>query len=171
MRKTTLILGGARSGKSQYGEKLALKNFGSHIYIFTAQSWDEEMDKRIVIHKERREGTNWQDVESPIELSNAITSHAAEDTTILVDCLTLWVTNLMLADRDIDTVINKLLVTIKNCPGEIILVSNEVGFGIVPENAMARRFRDFSGELHQKLALQAENVLLMVAGIPIVVKE
>jgi adenosylcobinamide kinase/adenosylcobinamide-phosphate guanylyltransferase len=77
----------------------------------------------------------------------------------------------MLADRDIDTVINKLLVTIKNCPGEIILVSNEVGFGIVPENAMARRFRDFSGELHQKLALQAENVLLMVAGIPIVVKE
>ena len=171
MRKTTLILGGARSGKSQHGENLALKNFGSPIYIFTAQSWDSEMDKRIVIHKERREGKNWQDVEAPIELSTAITSHATEDTTILIDCLSLWITNLMLTDTDIDTAINNLLITIKTCPGEIILVSNEVGFGIVPENAMARRFRDFSGELHQKLALQAENVLLMVAGIPIMVKE
>ena len=171
MRKTTLILGGARSGKSQHGENLALKNFGSPIYIFTAQSWDSEMDKRIVIHKERREGKNWQDVEAPIELSTAITSHATEDTTILIDCLTLWITNLMLTDTDIDTAINNLLTTIKTSPGEIILVSNEVGFGIVPENAMARRFRDFSGALHQKLALQAENVLLMVAGIPIMVKE
>ena len=170
MQKITLILGGTRSGKSAYGEMLALKNFSSPIYIFTAQAWDDEMKSRIKTHKKRREGKNWKDIEAPIELGTAIKNNATSNNCILVDCLTLWLTNILLAGQDIDDAINELLQMIKACPGEIILISSEVGLGIVPENSMARQFRDFSGKLHQKLAIEAENVLLMVAGIPMVVK-
>ena len=170
MQKITLILGGARSGKSAHGEMLALQDFSSPIYIFTAQAWDDEMKSRIKTHKKRREGKNWKDIEAPIELGTAIKNNAISNNCILVDCLTLWLTNILLAGQDIDDAINELLLTIKACPGEIILISSEVGLGIVPENSIARRFRDLSGKLHQKLAMEAENVLLMVAGIPMVVK-
>ena len=170
MQKITLILGGTRSGKSAYGEMLALKNFSSPIYIFTAQAWDDEMKSRIKTHKKRREGKNWKDIEAPIELGTAIKNNATSNNCILVDCLTLWLTNILLDGQDIDDAINELLLTIKACPGEIILVSSEVGLGIVPDNSIARQFRDLSGKLHQKLAMEAENVLLMVAGIPMVVK-
>ena len=170
MQKVTLILGGTRSGKSAYGEMLALKNFSSPIYIFTAQAWDDEMKSRIKTHKKRRDGKNWIDIEAPIELGTAIKNTATSNNCILVDCLTLWLTNILLAEQDIDDAINELLQTIKACPGEIILISSEVGLGIVPDNSMARLFRDLSGKLHQKLAMEAENVLLMVAGIPMVVK-
>ena len=170
MQKITLILGGTRSGKSAYGEMLALKNFSSPIYIFTAQAWDDEMKSRIKTHKKRREGKNWKDIEAPIELGTAIKNNAISNNCILVDYLTLWLTNILLAGQDIDDAINELLQMIKACPGEIILISSEVGLGIVPDNSIARRFRDLSGKLHQKLAMEAENVLLMVAGIPMVVK-
>ena len=125
---------------------------------------------RIKTHKKRREGKNWKDIEAPIELGTAIKNNAISNNCILVDCLTLWLTNILLAGQDIDDAINELLLTIKACPGEIILISSEVGLGIVPDNSIARRFRDLSGKLHQKLAMEAENVLLMVAGIPMVVK-
>ena len=170
MQKITLILGGTRSGKSAYGEMLALKNFSSPIYIFTAQAWDDEMKSRIKTHKKRRAGKNWTDIEAPIKLCAAIKNNAVSNNCILVDCLTLWLTNLMMEEYDIDTAIDELLGIIRSAPGEIIFISSEVGLGIVPENSMARRFRDLSGKLHQKLAMEAENVLLMVAGIPMVVK-
>ena len=128
------------------------------------------MKSRIKTHKKRREGKNWKDIEAPIELGTAIKNNAISNNCILVDCLTLWLTNILLAGQDIDDAINELLLTIKACPGEIILISSEVGLGIVPDNSIARRFRDLSGKLHQKLAMEAENVLLMVAGIPMVVK-
>ena len=171
MQKVTLILGGARSGKSAHGEMLALERFSSPVYIFTAQAWDDEMKDRVKIHKQRRNGKNWKDVEAPLELSEAIKNNATINNCILIDCLTLWLTNLLLAGVDIDKAIDELLATIEACPGEVILISSEVGLGIVPENSMARKFRDLSGKLHQKLAIEAENVLLMVAGIPMVVKE
>ena len=170
MQKITLILGGARSGKSAHGEMLALQDFSSPIYIFTAQAWDDEMKSRIKTHKKRRAGKNWTDIEAPIKLSAAIKNNAVSNNCILVDCLTLWLTNLMMKEYDIDTAIDELLGIIRSAPGEIIFISSEVGLGIVPENSMARRFRDLSGKLHQKLAIEAENVLLMVAGIPMVVK-
>ena len=128
------------------------------------------MKSRIKNQRKRREGKNWKDIEAPIELGTAIKNNATSNNCILVDCLTLWLTNILLAGQDIDDAINELLLTIKACPGEIILVSSEVGLGIVPDNSIARRFRDLSGKLHQKLAMEAENVLLMVAGIPMVVK-
>ena len=170
MQKITLILGGARSGKSAHGEMLALQAFSSPIYIFTAQAWDDEMKSRIKNHKKRREGKNWTDIEAPIKLSAAIKNNAVSNNCILVDCLTLWLTNLMMKEYDIDTAIDELIGIIRSAPGEIIFISSEVGLGIVPENSMARRFRDLSGKLHQKLAMEAEHVLLMVAGIPMVVK-
>ena len=115
---------------------LALKNFSSPIYIFTAQAWDDEMKSRIKTHRKRRSGKNWKDIDAPIELGTAIQNNATSNNCILVDCLTLWLTNIMLAGQDIDNAINELLRTIKACPGEIILISSEVGLGIVPDNLL-----------------------------------
>ncbi len=170
MQNVTLILGGNRSGKSSFGEKIALSKNARPIYIFTAQPFDEGMQQRIQIHIERRKNQDWQDVEAPLELCDAIMKWDNQEGMILVDCLSIWITNLMMTTREVDVEIQNLLSTIKACSGEIIFVSNEVGFGIIPENAMAREFRDHSGLLHQKLAAAAKNVILMVAGIPLIVK-
>lgn len=170
MASTTLILGGARSGKSRHAETLALSRAASPVYIATAEAWDDEMRSRIAAHRERRRGQGWHAVETPFDLAETIALQASVDRVVLVDCLTLWLTNLMMSERAIEQATNDLLTAIAAAPGEIILVSNEVGFGIVPENAMARRFRDLAGKLHQDIAAQADNVLLMVAGLPVVVK-
>jgi len=171
MAHVTLILGGARSGKSRHGEVMALTSGLNPVYIATAEAWDEEMRERIAAHQYRRVGHGWLDVEAPLALVEAIQGKAAEDRVLLVDCLTLWLTNLMLAERDIDATTAALLQAMTVAPGRIILISNEVGFGIVPENAMARRFRDLAGRLHQDIARDADHVLLMVAGLPVVVKD
>lgn len=176
MADVTLILGGARSGKSRHGEDLALSDgVGATpalapVYIATAEAWDDEMRARIRAHKDRRVGRGWIDVEAPLDLPGAIAENARESRVLLVDCLTLWLTNLMMAERDIDTEAAALLNVLRVAPGKAILISNEVGFGIVPENAMARRFRDLAGRLHQDIARDANVVLLMVAGLPVVVK-
>ena len=128
------------------------------------------MRERIAAHQDRRVGHGWLDVEAPLALAEAIQEKAAEDRVLLVDCLTLWLTNLMLAERDIEAASAALLAALAAAPGRVILISNEVGFGIVPENAMARRFRDLAGRLHQDIARDADQVLLMVAGLPVVVK-
>jgi len=170
MRKITLILGGARSGKSVFGEKLALNKDSKPIYIFTAQSFDKEMDERIRIHKDRRKKQPWQDVEATINLPSAISELSKKQKVILVDCLSLWLTNLMMNGRNIDKDIKKFVNELENSPSDIILISSEVGLGIVPDNEMSRIFRDHLGLLHQKVAAISETVIMMVAGIPMVVK-
>tara|TARA_B100001248_G_C27357730_1_gene444729 strand:- start:210 stop:740 length:531 start_codon:yes stop_codon:yes gene_type:complete len=170
MRKITLILGGARSGKSVFGERLALNKDSKPIYIFTAQSFDEEMDERIRVHKDRRKKQSWQDVEATINLPAAISELSKKEKVILVDCLSLWLTNLIINERNIDRDITEFLNALEKSPGDVILISSEVGLGIVPDNEMSRVFRDYLGSLHQRVAAISETVIMMVAGIPIIVK-
>jgi len=168
----TLILGGARSGKSRYAEQLA-KDCGLRvIYLATAQALDQEMRERIAQHQSDR-SIHWRTLEVPLELAHAMQTHADEDTCLLVDCLTLWLTNLMLAD-DPDALVREsqaLLELLPTLPGKIILVSNEVGLGIVPDNALARRFRDEAGRLNQRIAACCEQVFFIAAGLPLTLKD
>ena len=170
MQKITLILGGARSGKSAFGEKLALSKNGNPIYIFTAQSFDEEMDERIRIHRDRRGKEAWKDVEANINLASAVSKWSKKENVILVDCLSLWLTNLMTHERNVDKDIQKFLSQLEKSSGEVILISSEAGLGIVPNNRMARNFRDHLGLLHQQVAAISKTVIMMVAGIPMFVK-
>ena len=170
MRNITLILGGARSGKSVFGEKLALNKHLKPIYIFTAQPFDEEMDERIRIHKDRRKKQSWQEVEATINLPAAISELSKKEKVILVDCLSLWLTNLIINERNIDRDITEFLNALEKSPSDVILVSSEVGLGIVPDNEMSRKFRDHLGSLHQRVAAISETVIMMVAGIPIIVR-
>ncbi|MBX2832476.1 MAG: bifunctional adenosylcobinamide kinase/adenosylcobinamide-phosphate guanylyltransferase [Rhodospirillales bacterium] len=164
-----LILGGARSGKSRFAENI-INQAGGGIYIATGRAWDNEMANRIDLHKQSR-GDHWQTVEEPLELCAALrTCNIADGKPVLVDCLTLWLTNLMLEERDIDAEIAALCDLVPELQIPVILVSNEVGFGIVPENAMARAFRDHAGRLHQRIAELANRVSLVVAGIPMQIK-
>ena len=165
---TTLILGGARSGKSTFAEKLA-DAAAQPIYIATAQPDDAEMADRIRCHRERR-SPHWQTWEVPLSIAETIARIDSPDTVAVVDCLTLWVSNLIQAGRDVASESQSLVKALASSPCSVILVSNEVGSGIVPVNAMARAFRDHMGRLHQQLAAQADNVYLLVAGIPLTVK-
>jgi adenosyl cobinamide kinase/adenosyl cobinamide phosphate guanylyltransferase len=159
----TFVLGGARSGKSRHAEALVTAHPAPWRYIATAQAFDEEMRARIAAHRARR-GDGWRTVEAPLDLPAALAAPGPA----LVDCLTLWVTNLLLADRRPDW--PALLAALDARAAPTVLVSNEVGLGIVPDNALARTFRDEAGELHQRLAARADRVLFMVAGLPMVVK-
>ncbi|MDG4718759.1 MULTISPECIES: bifunctional adenosylcobinamide kinase/adenosylcobinamide-phosphate guanylyltransferase [Thalassospira] len=164
-----LILGGARSGKSRFAENI-INQAGGGIYIATGRAWDDEMVNRIDLHKQSR-GELWQTIEEPLDLCAALaTCNKAGAKPVLVDCLTLWVTNLMLEDRDIALETDRLCEMLPTLDIPVLLVSNEVGFGIVPENAMARAFRDHAGRLHQRIAELADRVTLVVAGIPMSVK-
>jgi adenosyl cobinamide kinase/adenosyl cobinamide phosphate guanylyltransferase len=163
----TLILGGARSGKSRHAEALAMRVAGPWTYLATAEIHDEEMQARIAEHRARR-GESWITVEAALDLAGAIA--AARGNAVLVDCLTLWLSNLMHAGRDLDAETAELEAALDAASVPVFLVSNEVGLGIVPENALARRFRDAAGRLHQRLAARADHVLLMVAGLPLTVK-
>lgn len=168
MNKIHLILGGARSGKSKYAEELAANN-KNKIYIATSESLDREMETRINAHKTRR-GPDWQTIESPIEIAKII-KNSDHESTILIDCMTIWLSNLMLAEKDTAYEIEKLLETLQQTKNHIIMVSNEVGLSIVPENALARRFRDEQGRLNQALAKTATNVVFIAAGLPLILKE
>jgi adenosylcobinamide kinase / adenosylcobinamide-phosphate guanylyltransferase len=161
----TLVLGGARSGKSSFAQKLAEDATGDLLYIATAQALDAEMTMRIARHRSDR-GQRWKTEECPVDLGATIAARHGEGKIILVDCLTLWLSNLMLADHDIAAAVSELITTLKNSPGSVILVSNEVGQGIVPDNALARRFRDEAGWLHQSLASIANDVWFVTAGLP-----
>ncbi len=163
----TLVLGGARSGKSRHAEGLIEAEPAPWTYVATAQGWDDEMRARIAEHKARR-SRNWRTVDAPLDLAAVIAAN--DGGPILVDCLTLWLTNIMLAERDAGAERAALIDACRRAAGPLVLVSNEVGFGIVPENALARRFRDEAGRLHQELAAIADRVVLVVAGIPMQVK-
>ena len=167
--EVTLVLGGARSGKSRHAEGLVTARPKPWTYIATAQAWDDEMRVRIDRHRDDR-GPDWITVEEPLDLPGALRRHAVPGAAVLVDCLTLWLSNLMGAERDIDTAAAELLAVLDACFGTVVLVSNEVGLGIVPDNALARAFRDHAGRLHQRVAARAERVLFVVAGLPMVVK-
>ena len=166
--RLTLVLGGARSGKSRYAESLITACAPPWIYVATAQAGDDEMAERIAAHRARR-GAGWQTIEAPHDLAGAVDAvslHAS----LLVDCLTLWLTNRMLAKADLDAEILRLEEALAHRAGAAVLVSNEVGYGIVPDNALARGFRDAQGRLNQRLAARADRVVLVVAGLPLVVK-
>jgi adenosylcobinamide kinase/adenosylcobinamide-phosphate guanylyltransferase len=167
----TLILGGARSGKSALAERLAGDSGREVVYVATAQAHDDEMHDRIAHHRARRPA-HWRSVEEPLALAEVLRLHAREDRCVLVDCLTLWLSNLLIDpeparfDRERDTVLELL----PDLPGDVLLVSNEVGLGIVPMGALSRRFVDEAGRLHQAIATQCERVLFVTAGLPIALK-
>ncbi len=166
--RLTLVLGGARSGKSRHAEALVTATPAPWMYVATAEPFDDEMKERIAEHRARR-GGQWQTVEAPLDLAGAI-EEAPAGAAVLVDCLTLWLNNLMFNNRDIDAETARLEAVLAARQGPVVLVSNEVGSGIVPNNAEARRFRDLQGRLNQRIAARADHVVLLVAGLPMVVK-
>lgn len=168
-----LVLGGARSGKSRYAQKIGKAVKGKKVFLATAQALDEEMARRIEKHKKQR-GDEWETHEEPIELARVISELQHEYKVILVDCLTLWLSNLLMTYGDdcqrVEDRIQGLIECLTSMKNTVIFVSNEVGLGIVPENRMARSFRDLAGMLNQQVAEKADQVILMVAGMPLVVK-
>ena len=163
----TLVLGGARSGKSRHAESLIAALAPPWIYVATAEAGDAEMTARIAAHRARR-GEGWTTVEAPRDLASALAAHAGRP--MLIDCLTLWLANLMMGEAAVHDEIERLGAALAHASAPVVLVANEVGAGIVPDNALARRFRDRQGELNQRMAAQADKVVLMVAGLPLVLK-
>ena len=171
----TLVLGGARSGKSRYAEGL-IEGAATHAtYIATAEPGDAEMAARIVAHRARRDqvgrGDFWRTVEEPLELPSVIAREAAADRPLLIDCLTLWLSNLLLADKCIEAETRSLCAALHEAAGPVVLVANEVGLGLVPETSLGRRFRDAAGRINQEVAVLADRVVFIAAGLPLVLKE
>jgi adenosylcobinamide kinase/adenosylcobinamide-phosphate guanylyltransferase len=164
--RLSLVVGGARSGKSALAERLVRASGLPLSYIATAEAWDDEMAARIARHREDR-GAGWTTVEAPRDLAGALNGAAGA---VLVDCATLWLTNVMLAGADTGAEVAGLLAALAVHPGPVVVVSNEVGWGIVPENALARAFRDEQGRLNQQVAAAADLVLGVMAGLPMVLK-
>lgn len=164
----TLVLGGARSGKSRMAERLVIGTGRPRIYIATAEAWDDEMAARIAAHREDR-GAGWDTVEAPRDVCPVL-SRIPPKACVLLDCATLWLTNHLLAENDLDAEIASLLHALETCQAPVVVVSNEVGWGIVPENSLARRFRDEQGRLNQRLAASAGLVVAVMAGLPMVLK-
>jgi adenosylcobinamide kinase/adenosylcobinamide-phosphate guanylyltransferase len=161
------VLGGARSGKSRYAESLVTALPPPWLYVATAEAGDSEMVARVAAHQARR-GPSWTTIETPRNVAETLGTHA--DTPTLVDCLTLWLSNVMLADADVDAEIEQLDEAFARAAAPIVLVANEVGFGIVPDSALGRRFRDLQGLLNQRIAARADRVVLVVAGLPLILK-
>ena len=169
MGSITLVLGGARSGKSRHAEKLAEAAAAARVYVATAEARDAEMAARIAEHRARR-ADGWRTVEAPLELASALAQASAPDRAVLADCLTIWLANLMEAGRDPHAETDKLLAGLTAAAGPVVLVANEVGLGIVPGNALGRDFRDHAGRLNQAVAAAADRVLFVAAGLPLVLK-
>lgn len=167
--RSLLVLGGARSGKSRYAQARMERMGGTFAFIATAQAHDAEMEERIARHRADRD-SRWITIEAPVDLASAIAAAARKADAVLVDCLTLWLSNLLLAGKDIRSASAALEEAIIASPLPVVLVANEVGLGIVPDNALARRFRDEAGWLNQKLARLCDEVALVTAGLPIVLK-
>ena len=170
LRGSTLVLGGARSGKSAHAEALVESQPGACLYLATATAGDTEMQERIRRHKARR-GPRWATIEEPYALTSTLSRLAGPGKAVLVDCLTLWLSNLMAADRNIDDEIASLTAALPALGGPAVMVSNEVGLGIVPDNALARRFRDHAGRLHQAVASVVPVVTFVAAGLPLDLKQ
>ena len=169
-----LVLGGAKSGKSGHAQKLAELLPPPRLFIATAQALDDEMKKKIEIHKKQR-GEGWQTIEEPLEISKIIKKNSKTFSVILLDCITLWITNLLLMknlkQEDFEFHLKELTDAIIMAPSSVIVVSNEVGMGIVPESSLSRRFREFAGLANQHIARAVDKVVLCVAGFPLYLKE
>lgn len=167
-----LYLGGARSGKSRLAEARAAASNAELIYIATATAGDSEMAERIAHHRQQREGGGWTTIEAPEQLCSALSDQARAERCILVDCLTLWLSNWLMKDDDAlwQQVKAEFLYCVQRLPGHVILVSNEVGQGVVPMGPLSRRFVDEAGRLHQELAALADRVVLVTAGLEQVLK-
>ena len=165
----TLVLGGARSGKSRHAEALIESQTGSRVYLATAEAGDAEMAARIAAHKARR-GDRWTTVEEPLDLPGAIARACVPGRAVLVDCLTLWLSNLLGAGRDPDAARAALIETLPGLSGPVVFVSNEVGLGVVPMGELARRFVDEAGRLNQAVAAAATSVIYITAGLPLPLK-
>ena len=168
MWKNACVFGGARSGKSAFAESLIITTGRRRVYIATAEAWDDEMRDRIAAHRLDR-GDGWETVDAPLDLAGALATIPA-DAAVLVDCATLWLTNHMLAEHDLAVETERLLTAFAACAAPVAVVSNEVGWGIVPDNALARRFRDAQGRLNQQMAAQADLVVGVMAGLPFALK-
>lgn len=162
----SLIIGGARSGKSALAERLVRGTGLPRTYIATAQAWDEEMRLRIFEHQAGR-GVDWHTVEAPLDVAGVL---GAVSGVVLLDCATLWLSNHLLAAADIEAEVARLLAALAVCGATVVVVSNEVGWSVVPENALARAFRDHQGRLNQRLAAEAGLVVAVMAGLPLVLK-
>lgn len=174
--RLTLVLGGARSGKSRYAESLvaghlhALPAAGRAVYIATAAPGDDEMAERIAVHQARR-GENWRTVEVLLDLPTAVAENAITGAPVLIDCLTLWLSNLVHADADIGGETARLIEAFDEADGPVVCVANEVGLGIVPNSSLGRRFRDEAGRLNQRVAAAAARVDFVAAGLPLTMKD
>ncbi|MEQ9470871.1 MAG: bifunctional adenosylcobinamide kinase/adenosylcobinamide-phosphate guanylyltransferase [Roseitalea porphyridii] len=165
----TLILGGQRSGKSKLAENLIEDAAGGGLYLATAEARDGEMTDRIAAHRARR-GPDWETIEEPLDILGQIREHASADRPVLVDCVTLWLSNLMAAGRDAAAEVETLAQGLAGLAGPVVLVSNEVGLGVIPANALARSFADAAGLANQRLAACADRVVFTAAGLPLVLK-
>jgi adenosyl cobinamide kinase/adenosyl cobinamide phosphate guanylyltransferase len=161
------VLGGSRSGKSRFAEQLLSTEPPPWIYVATAQALDDEMHQRIAAHQARR-STSWRTIEAPIAMPDALSRQT--DWPVLVDCLTLWLTNLMLGGHDVEAATSALEDALARRSAPTVLVANEVGLGLVPESPLGRAFRDAAGLLNQRIAARARHVRFMVAGLPLQVK-
>ena len=171
-KQIILVTGGARSGKSKYAEQRAAELGLRRLYIATAEGKDEEMAQRIAEHQKRR-GNDWTTIEEPVELSSALLAQRGRTDCALVDCLTIWSSNLLLR-RDqnyAEEKVKELVETLPRLDFHIVLVTNEIGWGIVPDNSLARKFRDLAGWANQRIAAAADEVVLTVTGIPMIVKK
>ncbi|HWZ67916.1 MAG TPA: bifunctional adenosylcobinamide kinase/adenosylcobinamide-phosphate guanylyltransferase [Stellaceae bacterium] len=167
----TLVLGGARSGKSRYAERMVENAAASGgTYCATAEAGDAEMAERIAAHRARR-GPFWRTVEEPLALSPVIATETTPERPLLIDCLTLWLSNLLLAPKPIDEEADMLCGALRLAAGPVVLVANEVGLGLVPETPLGRQFRDAAGRLNQQVAALADRVVFVAAGLPLVLKE
>lgn len=167
-KRVTLITGGAASGKSAFAERVVRATGKPKTYIATLQPLDDEMQAKTVRHQAQR-GEDWVTVEAPIEVAPVLLA-ASADQVILLDCVTLWLSNVLLADYDIDAACDDLLTALLNCPCDVVAVSNEVGMGIVPDNALSRKFRNAQGKLNQMIAGHADDVMTVISGLPLVLK-
>lgn len=165
----TLVIGGASSGKSSFAEAMVHDSGLAKTYLATAQAFDDEMKAKIEAHREARAGFGWRTVETPLELAKEL-AQLDSDEVALVDCASLWLSNIMFATRDWEGEAEELCEVLELMPNPAVIVTNEVGHGIVPENKLAREFRDAHGQLNQILAAQADLVVLVIAGLPMVLK-
>lgn len=166
--KLTLVLGGAGSGKSLWAEDLVKRGASSRIYLATARAWDDEMRAKVDQHRAQR-GPDWTTIEAPLNVSQALAS-AGPDQAVLLDCATMWLSNHLLDGSDLDAAESEFFAALKACQAPVVVVSNEVGMSVVPENALARRFQNAQGALNQKLAAQADLVVAVMAGLPLALK-